>query len=132
MSLIQDGIRLPPQYGQQPKWEKQVVEQLEYFKQELRTVAANVFPNSFEAARTIRLTQKRHHSSGLEWIYAWWGYHGHFVTLSLQCFHQATNVHGLRAAAHGAMVVDELQSMNPWSKTEMAAATAWCQAKNIP
>src|SRR5580700_11024673 len=43
--FIEHGVRLPPQNWQQPKWEKQVVEKLEHFKYELRTLAAYVFPN---------------------------------------------------------------------------------------
>jgi hypothetical protein len=36
--------------------------------------------------------------------------------------HQAADVHGLRAAAHGAVVVYELQSSEPRSVEENAAA----------
>jgi hypothetical protein len=113
MSFMEDRIRLPPHDWQKPEWEIQVVEKFEYFKEKLRTLAAYIFPKSLKAACTIRFAQKWHHSSGLEWIYAWRGHDRHFAAIRLQCFYQATNVHGLRAAAHGSMVIDELQGSRP-------------------
>src|ERR1700722_16673802 len=110
MSFIEDSIRLTPHEGQKPEWEKQVVEKFEYFKEKLRTLAAYVFPKPLKAARTVRFAQKWHHSGGLEWINPWRRHDRHFVSLCLECLHQATNVHGLGTAAHGAMVIDELQS----------------------
>jgi hypothetical protein len=62
---------LPPQDWQQPKWEKQVIEELKDFKCELRTLAAYVFPNAMETISTILLSQKWHQSSGLKWINSW-------------------------------------------------------------
>ncbi len=47
-----------------------------------------------------------------------------------QCFHQATNVHGLRTAADGAMVVDESQSSSPRIVSESAAAAASPQRRD--
>jgi hypothetical protein len=78
----------------------------------------------------IRFAQKWHKSSGFERIYTWWGYDGHLVAICFQCFHQAANMHGLGTAAHGAMVVDELQGMRPRNKTEKPAVTAACHAKH--
>jgi hypothetical protein len=131
MSFIKDGIGLPPHGGQKPEWEKQVVEKFEYFKNELWTLAANVFPKSLKAARTICFAQKWHHSGGLEGIDAWRRYDSHLVAIDSQCLHQAADVHGLGTAAHRAMVVDELQCMKPRKKTELAAATVACWVKTF-
>jgi hypothetical protein len=71
VSFIKDSFGLPPQHGQQPKWEKQIVEKLEYFKNKLRTLTAHVFPNALNASGTIFLPKKWHQSSGFERINAW-------------------------------------------------------------
>jgi hypothetical protein len=56
VSFIKHSVRLSPQDWQQPKWEKQVVEKLEYFKCELRALAAYVFPNAMKTICTIPLS----------------------------------------------------------------------------
>src|SRR5580700_5527020 len=83
VSFIKDGIRLTPQDWQQPKRERQVVKKLQHLKNQLRTLAAYVFPNSLKAACTVLFTKKWHHSSGLLWINPWRRYDRHFVSI---CF----------------------------------------------
>ncbi len=70
MSFIKYGVGLPPQDGQQSKWQKQVVEKLEYLKYELWTFAAYVFPNALQACGTIVTAQERHHSCSLKRVNA--------------------------------------------------------------
>jgi hypothetical protein len=130
MSFIEHSIRLAPQDWQQPEWEKQVVEKLEYLKNELRTLATYVFPKSLEPACMTRFAQKWHHSGGFQWIYAWRGYHRHFVAIGFQCFHQAANVHGLGTTAHGAMVVDELHDWKLRKIRERAAGISTGPGEN--
>jgi hypothetical protein len=71
VSFIKDCFGLPPQHRQQPKWEKQIVKKLECFKNELRALAAHVFPNALNASGAIFLAKKWHQSSGFERINAW-------------------------------------------------------------
>src|SRR4029077_17529782 len=75
--------------------------------------AANKLPNALDTERAIFFTQKWHQAGCLERDNPRRGYYGDVMTIRLQCFDHAANVHGLRAAAHGAMVVYELQSFRP-------------------
>jgi hypothetical protein len=72
----------------------------------------------------ISLSQKWHHSSGLERVNTWGRQYGHVVPIRFECFHQAPDVHGLRTAAHGAMVIDKLQVSSPRNVKKSAAMIA--------